>query len=115
MFGARAIRAGKIQAPSYTLGIKPHFGSFFNDVAGTPGPAKYSVGRVEIYQYRAPVYSVTMKNYPPVDKGFKIGPGSHDFEKYWGHKPRAPGYSFGIHHSRYTVPLITREDVSFEC
>ncbi|KAI0229339.1 Outer dense fiber protein 3 [Lamellibrachia satsuma] len=100
----------KIQAPCYSLVGRSKVGGLSDDIQKTPGPGTYEVTDQKVYKMRNPAYSLTSRNNPPGDTTMKPGPGAHSPEKVWKHKTEAPHFSFGIHHSQYTAPLIVDVD-----
>ncbi|XP_078000091.1 ciliary microtubule associated protein 1A-like isoform X1 [Glandiceps talaboti] len=104
ILGGRAV--GKDSAPCYSLTGRSKIGSFHEDLQKTPGPGTYRVTNPNQYRQNAPSYSMTARNQLPSDSTRKPGPGQHSPEKVVINKPQAPGFSFGIHHSQYTAPLI---------
>ena len=49
----------------YSLGARQQVGGFDTDYAKTPGPARYGITTPEIYQRKAPSYSMLKRNYMP--------------------------------------------------
>lgn len=49
----------------YSLGARQQLGSFDTDYAKTPGPARYRVTTPEIYQRKAPAYSMLSRSFMP--------------------------------------------------
>ena len=54
---------GKGSAPAYTVRPKATTGGFDEDLAKTPGPGKYNDVKSEVYNNKAPVYSMLGRNY----------------------------------------------------
>eukprot|EP00919_Chromeraceae_sp_WS-2016_P034325 GHVR01081292.1.p1 GENE.GHVR01081292.1~~GHVR01081292.1.p1 ORF type:complete len:253 (-),score=5.14 GHVR01081292.1:720-1478(-) len=102
----RTVRAGKRQAPIYSMRPKSVVGSFTEDLSKTPGPGTYGVTSADIYKGQQPKYSMTGRNQLPGDRTSKPGPGAHSPERVYVNKKSAPNFSFGIRHSAYVAPLI---------
>lgn len=90
----------------YSLGARQQLGSFDTDYAKTPGPARYRVTTPEIYQRKAPAYSMLSRSFMPGDVTKKPGPGAHSPEKCTITRRSMPSHSMGIRHSEYICPLI---------
>jgi len=103
---AKTVRAGKRQAPCFTMRPKTVTGAFYEDLAKTPGPGAHKVTQPDIYRNKQPHYSMTGRNTMPSDSTMKPGPGAHCPERVYVTKKQAPQFSFGIRHSPYTAPLI---------
>merc|ERR1719348_732591 len=74
---------------------RSNFRSYSEDLAKTPGPARYSATHNEIYLKRNPQYTLQGRTRLPSDKTKKPGPGAHHPEKVSAHKTRAPSFHFG--------------------
>ncbi|XP_053317485.1 outer dense fiber protein 3-like [Spea bombifrons] len=92
-------------APNYSLTGRSQIGSFYEDLAKTPGPGTYRIVDPIAYKYRPPQYSMTARNTLPGDNAQKPGPGAYKPEKVVLTLPQAPRFSFGIRHSPYVAPL----------
>lgn len=79
---------------------------FDEDLAKTPGPAKYNVVHPNLTKQKQPLYSMLGRNEMPGDTTRKPGPGAHSPEKVYITKPKAPQFSMGIRHSEFITPLI---------
>jgi len=79
---------------------------FDEDLARTPGPAKYNTTGPNIYRNKQPLYSMLGRNMMPGDNTRKPGPGAHSPEKVYINKRKAPTFSMGIRHSEFITPLI---------
>lgn len=93
-------------APNFSMTGRSKIGSCDEDLSKTPGPGTYKVVEPSIYKKRDPLYSMTGRNQMPSDSTLKPGPGAHSPEKVYVNKSIAPKFSFGVHHSQYTTPLI---------
>ena len=91
---------------AYSMTGRSTIHGFDEDLAKTPGPAKYNVTNPNINRNRQPLYSMLGRNMMPGDGTRKPGPGAHSPEKVWANKKRAPAVSMGIRHSEFITPLI---------
>ena len=92
--------------PAYSMTQRSKINGFDEDLAKTPGPAKYNVTNPNLYRNKQPHYSMLGRNVMPGDNTRKPGPGAHCPEKVYANKPRAPVVSMGIRHSEFITPLI---------
>ena len=92
--------------PAYSMTGRSKINGFDEDLARTPGPAKYNVTSPNLYRNKQPLYSMLGRNVMPGDNTRKPGPGAHSPEKVYVNKPRAPVVSMGIRHSEFITPLI---------
>ncbi|CAK8692727.1 unnamed protein product [Clavelina lepadiformis] len=104
LLGSKVIN--KASSASYSMTGRSLAGSFAEDLAKTPGSARYSIVDPNMYRKRAPRYSMLARRYMPGDKTTKPGPGAHYPEMVSINRPRAPHFSTGIRHSEYITPLI---------
>lgn len=102
----RSFEGDKYQAPSYSLYGRSKTGGFDEDLQKTPGPGTYPTTDPNSYKHRDPLFSLTSRHVPPGDATKKPGPGAHSPEKVVIDKAIAPSFSFGVHHSPYTAPII---------
>jgi len=91
---------------AYSMTSRTEIGSFKQDLAKTPGPARYSVVQQNTYKRKAAEFSMLARRFVPGDKTKKPGPGTHWPEAVKIHKPSVPKYSMGVRHSEYITPLI---------
>merc|ERR1712142_1223514 len=94
---------------SYSMTSRTEIDSFKQDLAKTPGPARYSDVEQNIYKRKSAQYSMLARRFVPGDKTQKPGPGQHHPETVQINKPAVPKYSMGIRHSEYITPLISDE------
>ena len=105
------IRAGKKQAPCYSMRGKSKIGAFHEDLSRTPGPGTYGITVPDTYKNQQPKYTMVGKHAMPGDSTTKPGPGAHSPEKSSPSRlRRAPTFHMGIRHSQYTTPLIVAMD-----
>jgi len=91
---------------AYSMTSRRQIGSFDQDLARTPGSARYKVINQNRYKYQAPMYSLLARRFVPGDKTIKPGPGAHYPEHVNINKKSVPNYSMGIRHSEYITPFI---------
>jgi len=97
----------KRSAPSYSIRPRTRGGQGFDeDLAKTPGPAKYKTTTPCLYKRRAPNYSLGARCVMPGDSTKKPGPGAHSPEKVYARLHRGRSFSMGIRHSEFITPLI---------
>lgn len=111
LLGSKVIN--KFSSASYSMTGRSKTGGFDEDLAKTPGSAKYSIVDPNSYRKRAPCYSMLARRYMPGDKTQKPGPGAYYPEMVSINRPRAPQFSTGIRHSEYITPLINEPGDSF--
>lgn len=92
--------------PSYTMTRRNNINGFAEDLAKTPGPAKYRTTSPNTVKNKQPQYSMLGRNELPGDSTRKPGPGAHSPEKVYINKRRAPAVTMGIRHSEFITPLI---------
>jgi len=92
--------------PSYTMTGRNHVNGFAEDLAKTPGPAKYNNTSANVTKNKQPQYSMLGRNALPGDSTRKPGPGAHSPEKVYVNKRKPPAVSMGIRHSEFITPLI---------
>uniref|UniRef100_A0A0B7AUF4 Uncharacterized protein n=1 Tax=Arion vulgaris TaxID=1028688 RepID=A0A0B7AUF4_9EUPU len=108
-----AVQSAKFQAPSYSLKGRFNLDRYITAISKTPGPGKYSSTDPDIYKKKAPLFSLTSRNFLPGNRDQKPGPGAHMPNKTCTHHLN-PEYSFGIRHTEYMTPLIV-DLPSIEC
>jgi len=91
---------------AYSMTSRRSIGSFDQDLARTPGAARYNVIDQNIYNKQSPQYSMLARRFVPGDKTKKPGPGAHYPENVSITKEKVPNYSMGIRHSEYITPFI---------
>jgi len=96
---------------AYSMTSRTEIGSFKQDLAKTPGPARYSDVSQNIYKRKAAQYSMLARRFAPGDKTQKPGPGQHYPEQVKINKHAMPQYSMGIRHSEYITPLICNDEL----
>ncbi|XP_028263280.1 ciliary microtubule associated protein 1B [Parambassis ranga] len=92
-------------APTYSLYGRSKVGNFHEDLKKTPGPAAYKTVNPYIYAKKPPQFSMTGRNFTPVEATKKPGPGAHYPEQVTFTRKKAPSFSFGLRHSEYMLPL----------
>lgn len=92
--------------PSYSMSARLSLGSFSEDLARTPGPARYGAPSNDSFLKRNPQYTLQGRSKLPTDKTRKPGPGSHSPEKVTATRRSAPSFHFGRRHSDYTRILM---------
>lgn len=108
LLGSKVIN--KASSASYSMIGRSLTGSFDEDLAKTPGSARYNVVDPNITRRRAARYSMLRRGYMPGDKTTIPGPGAHHPESVNINRPRAPQYSMGIRHSEYITPFVNETD-----
>jgi len=106
LIGPNIAVSNKKGGPSYTMSERSNFRSYSEDLAKTPGPARYSATHNELYLKRNPQYTLQGRSKLPSDKTRKPGPGAHFPERVSMHKKAAPSFHFGRRHSQYTRILM---------
>lgn len=97
----------KCSPPSFSISGRSKTGGFSEDLKQSPGPAAYKVVDVDTWRRKAPVYSMSARQFLPGDNCQKPGPGAHSPEKHIAKLNRsAPSFSFGVRHSEYLAPMI---------
>lgn len=96
----------KSASSAYSMTGRSKINGFDEDLARTPGPAKYDRVAPDVTRNKKPLYSMLGRNMMPGDNTRKPGPGAHSPEKVYANKPRAPVVSMGIRHSEFITPLI---------
>nr|XP_039270797.1 outer dense fiber protein 3-like [Styela clava] len=96
----------KNASSAYSMTGRSKINGFDEDLARTPGPAKYDVTSPNVSRTKQPLYSMLGRNEMPGDNTRKPGPGAHSPEKVYINKTRAPACSIGIRHSEFITPLI---------
>lgn len=104
LLGSKVIN--KMSSASYSMTARSITGSFDEDLAKTPGPARYSIVDPNTSRKQAPCYSMLARRYMPGDKTTKPGPGAHHPESVNINRPRPAQYSIGIRHSEYVTPFV---------
>jgi len=92
--------------PSYSMTKRTNINGFAEDLAKTPGPAKYNTTNPNVIKGKQPQYSMLGRNSLPGDNTRKPGPGAHSPERVYVNKRKAPAVSMGIRHSEFITPLI---------
>lgn len=108
LLGSRQIN--KLSSSSYSMTGRSLTGSFDEDLAKTPGPARYNSVEGNTYKGKPPCYSMLSRRYMPGDKTTKPGPGAHYPEGVSINRPRAAQYSIGIRHSEYICPFVNEAE-----
>lgn len=96
----------KHASSAYSMTGRSTIHGFDEDLAKTPGPAKYDVVSPNANRTKQPLYSMLGRNEMPGDNTRKPGPGAHSPEKVYVNKKRMPAFSMGIRHSEFITPLI---------
>jgi len=91
---------------AHSMTSRRRIGSFDQDLARTPGPARYLVIEQNQYKFQSPKYSMLARRFVPGDKTVKPGPGAHHPEDVRINSKTYPKYSMGIRHSEYITPYI---------
>jgi len=102
--------------PSWSLRGRSDLGSFnyHNLKAGTPGPASYGIVKPSVYKRQSASAGFTIpgrgnqKDYLTVHDN--PGPGCYNPGNIGTTSSQKRGFSMGIRHSEYIVPLITNVD-----
>ncbi|KAL4233110.1 hypothetical protein ACF0H5_007795 [Mactra antiquata] len=84
---------------------------FAEDLAKTPGPAKYGAFAPSLTKRKSPEYTVKGRTYPPDAKNNNPGPGAYNPQNVNYHLEQSPRFLIGVRHSEYCMPQITQADV----
>ncbi|XP_061428466.1 ciliary microtubule associated protein 1A-like [Lethenteron reissneri] len=95
-------------APSFSVSARRSVGGHAEDLARTPGPARYDAAHAsDLRPHRAPAWSLQSRSRLPGDNTQKPGPGAHRPETCVSVTTRrAPTFRMGVRHSDYVMPLI---------
>lgn len=99
-------------APSHTLFPRREKHGFAEDLANTPGPAKYAAHSPSVTKRKSPEYSVLGRNYTYGNKNITPGPGAYSPQNVNSHMEQAPRHVIGVRHSEFVMPTMTFADVT---
>ncbi|ESO00787.1 hypothetical protein HELRODRAFT_175268 [Helobdella robusta] len=97
-------------APSWSIGTRTDFGStsYMALKGATPGPANYSTVKPGVYKPSHNGFSIqgrtAQKQYISVRDN--PGPNTYDPQNAYKHLTKKNGFTMGIKHSKYVMPLI---------
>lgn len=91
---------------SYSFSSRRQAGGPSQDLAKSPGPARYGSTDPDIYRRRQPSFSMQSRTNRPSYSFANPGPAAYSPEKVKGHLPRQPSYTLGIRHSEFVTPLV---------
>jgi len=80
------------------------------DLANTPGPAKYGAFEPALTKNKSPQYSLFGRNFIPGAKNNTPGPGTYNPQDVNGHLKQSPRHVIGTRHSEFKMPTITPAD-----
>uniref|UniRef100_A0A3P8V7B0 Outer dense fiber of sperm tails 3-like 2a n=1 Tax=Cynoglossus semilaevis TaxID=244447 RepID=A0A3P8V7B0_CYNSE len=96
----------KASSASFSFSGRRKVGDPTEDLAMSPGPAKYSSTNPDIYHRRQPSFSMQGRSKRPSYSLTIPGPGAYRPEKYHLHLPKPPSFTMGIRHSEFVTPLV---------
>ncbi|XP_045195539.1 outer dense fiber protein 3-like [Mercenaria mercenaria] len=99
-------------APSVTLYGRREKHGFAEDLANTPGPARYGAFSPSVTKRKSPEYSVLGRNYNYKNKNITPGPGAYNPQNVNSHLEQSPRHVIGVRHSEFVMPTITPADVT---
>lgn len=97
-------------APAITLFARREKLGFAEDLAKTPGPARYGAFSPSLTKRRGPVYSVSGRHFNQSIKNITPGPGAYNPQDVNSHLEQSPSHVMGVRHSEYVMPTITAVD-----
>ncbi|XP_068608456.1 outer dense fiber protein 3-like protein 2a [Brachionichthys hirsutus] len=96
----------KPSSASYSLSSRRTVGAPSEDLALSPGPAKYSTINPDVYRRRQPSFTMQSRTKRPDYASAHPGPGAYHPETSHTHLRRPPSYSLGVRHSEFVMPLV---------
>lgn len=96
----------KASSASYSFSSRRKVGAPTEDLAMSPGPAKYNSINPDLYRQRQPSFSLQSRTKRPNYSVASPGPGTYSPEKFHVHLPKPPSYSLGVRHSEFVTPLV---------
>lgn len=96
----------KASSASYSFSSRRKVGAPTEDLAMSPGPAKYNSINPDLYLQRQPSFSLQSRTKRPNYSFANPGPGTYNPEKFHMHLPKPPSYSLGVRHSEFVTPLV---------
>ncbi|XP_058472132.1 outer dense fiber protein 3-like protein 2a [Solea solea] len=96
----------KSSSASFSFSGRSKVGAPSEDLAMSPGPAKYNTINPDVYRQRQPSFSMQSRTKRPSYSSTIPGPGAYRPEKYHMHLPKPPSFSMGIRHSEFVTPLV---------
>lgn len=80
------------------------------DLAQTPGPAKYGAFSPALTKRKSPEYSLFGRNFTPGAKNNTPGPGAYSPQDVHSHLEQNPRFVIGTRHSEFKMPTLTPAD-----
>ncbi|XP_028251969.1 outer dense fiber protein 3-like protein 2a [Parambassis ranga] len=96
----------KPTSASYSFSSRRKVGAPAEDLAMSPGPAKYNSINPDIYRQRQPSFSIQSRTKRPSYSSAIPGPGTYSPEKFYLHLPKPPSFTLGTRHSEFVTPLV---------
>lgn len=84
---------------------------FAEDLAKTPGPARYGAFSPSITKRKSPEYTVQGRNFRPGARNVNPGPGAYSPQNVNYHLEQSPRHVIGVRHSEFVMPNIAQADV----
>lgn len=98
-------------APAVTIYGRQDKHGFAEDLAKTPGPARYGAFSPSLTKRRNPEFSVTGRNHTYSNKNITPGPGAYNPQNVNSHLEQSPRHVIGVKHSEFIMPTLTPADV----
>lgn len=80
------------------------------DLANTPGPAKYGAFSPALTKRKSPEYTLQGRNFTPMSKSITPGPGAYSPQEVNSHLEQSPRHVIGTRHSEFKMPTLTPAD-----
>nr|XP_057930731.1 outer dense fiber protein 3-B isoform X1 [Doryrhamphus excisus]XP_057930732.1 outer dense fiber protein 3-B isoform X1 [Doryrhamphus excisus]XP_057930733.1 outer dense fiber protein 3-B isoform X1 [Doryrhamphus excisus]XP_057930734.1 outer dense fiber protein 3-B isoform X1 [Doryrhamphus excisus]XP_057930735.1 outer dense fiber protein 3-B isoform X1 [Doryrhamphus excisus] len=97
-------------APAHSIYGRGKNGNTFEDYTKSPGPAAYQAVDPKIYLTKSPQYSMPGRKFVPENATRTPAPGVYCPEKVTTTHNKAPAFTFGLRHSKYTICPIMDVD-----
>lgn len=85
---------------------------YAEDLAKTPGPAKYNPYSPNLIKRQSPQYTIVGRNFAPEPNISSPGPGEYSPQNVTSHLEQSPRCFIGVRHSEFVLPSITPADIS---
>ena len=97
-------------SPSITMAARSEKHSYAEDLAKTPGPARYGPSPPYITKRRGPEYSVQGRAFFNGNQNTTPGPGAYNPQDVNSHLEQSPRHVIGVRHSEFVMPTLTPAD-----